>query len=298
MQISKTWRAAARAGSVTAVGIVAIVFAACGSSNESGGSTSPNLVQEQAVAFQHIHGLGIDTVDGSLLIATHTGLYRSMDENEPDIERVGKRTSDYMGFTVAGPKRFLASGHPSLDEGGPSHLGLIESTDRGQSWRSVSLRGQADFHALRASGDHVYGYDSTTGRLFASKDGGKTWASHKPPAAVHDLAIPPEQPDGLLAATEMGITISQDGGGSWRTRNRSHTGLLAWPTSDALYLVGGTGTVSLSRDGGRSFQPVGQIDGQPAAFLAHGRTLYVALEDGTVQQSGDRGRSWQVRVGK
>lgn len=56
-----------------------------------------------------------------------------------------------MGFTIAGPQHFLGSGHPDLREKLPSRLGLIASTDNGQSWQQLSLLGKADFHALHAA---------------------------------------------------------------------------------------------------------------------------------------------------
>jgi photosystem II stability/assembly factor-like uncharacterized protein len=41
---------------------------------------------------------------------------------------------------------------------------------------------------------------------------------------------------------------------------------------------------------------VGNLGGEPAAFLARSRSeLYVALHDGTVEQSKDGGRTWSVR---
>jgi hypothetical protein len=41
---------------------------------------------------------------------------------------------------------------------------------------------------------------------------------------------------------------------------------------------------------------LGEIGGQPAAFLAQGvRELYVALHDGTIKRSTDGGATWVVR---
>jgi photosystem II stability/assembly factor-like uncharacterized protein len=54
--------------------------------------------------------------------------------------------------------------------------------------------------------------------------------------------------------------------------------------------------VSASGDAGRSWQEVGQVGGQPAAFEGEGpEELYVALHDGTVKRSMDGGASWTVR---
>lgn len=62
-----------------------------------------------------------------------------------------------MALTVVGRDRFLASGHPDPRDprlrrrGRPPLLGLIESTDAGRPWSSISLLGDADFHALAAA---------------------------------------------------------------------------------------------------------------------------------------------------
>ncbi len=100
----------------------------------------------------HVHGLGINPADGSLFIATHTGLFRVGPTSRKAV-RVADRNQDTMGFSVVGPNRFLGSGHPDVDEAReqnlPSRLGLIESTDSGESWQPISLLGEADFHVLR-----------------------------------------------------------------------------------------------------------------------------------------------------
>jgi photosystem II stability/assembly factor-like uncharacterized protein len=72
-------------------------------------------------------------------------------------------------------------------------------------------------------------------------------------------------------------------------------GLLAWPSRDALYLVDGGGRIAVSTDAGRSFEPRGELGGQPAAFLGVDDQLYVALHDGTIKHSIDGGTTWTVR---
>ena len=58
----------------------------------------------------HIHGLGLNPADGSLFIATHTGLFRTPSDTDRSA-RVGDRYQDTMGFAVVGPDHFLGSGH-------------------------------------------------------------------------------------------------------------------------------------------------------------------------------------------
>jgi len=49
-------------------------------------------------------------------------------------------------------------------------LGLIESTDAGRTWSTLSLHGRADFHGLAFAHGLVYGYDSTSGQFMATRD--------------------------------------------------------------------------------------------------------------------------------
>ncbi|MGI8439453.1 MAG: F510_1955 family glycosylhydrolase, partial [Thermoleophilaceae bacterium] len=138
--------------------------------------------------------------DGSLFIATHTGLFR-LAKDQARAQRVGQSSQDTMGFTVVGPDRFLGSGHPGDLEGGPSLLGLIGSRDGGRGWRPVSLSGEADFHLLRAAGPRVYGADSSSGRLLVSADEGRTWSERRPPGDLVDLAVDPREGRRLVPRT-------------------------------------------------------------------------------------------------
>lgn len=248
----------------------------------------------------HVHGLGINPADNALFMATHTGLYK-VAEGDRKAERVGGRHQDTMGFTIVGPNRFLGSGHPDINEAReknlPSLLGLIESTDKGESWQPISLAGEADFHVLRFAGERVYGYDASNDRLLVSGDRGRSWQELEKPGPLVDLAADPGDDRRIVVASagglEEGLFESRDGGESWK-RVSEAVGLLAWP--GRLYLIAGGGEVFASRDGGRRLEHRGEIGGQPAALVAEGqRELYVALHDGTIKHSTDDGTTWTVR---
>jgi photosystem II stability/assembly factor-like uncharacterized protein len=249
-----------------------------------------------------VHGLGVDPEDGALFIATHTGLYR-VPETARKAERVGERYQDTMGFTIVGPNRFLGSGHPDVNEAQerdlPPLLGLIESTDAGQTWQPISLLGEADFHVLRFAGRRVFGYDASNDRLLVSADRGRTWDELEKPGPIVDLAVAPLTPGRLVVASaggqEEGLFESRDGGETWR-RVGAAVGLLAWPEARTLYVVVGGGQVFASGDGGATLRHLGEIGGQPAALLAQSEDeLYVALHDGTIKRSADGGVTWTVR---
>jgi hypothetical protein len=274
--------------------------AACGGDDSPGQSAEQQPSEQQPAggteSVHHIHGLGVDPSNGTLYVATHTGLFQAAGGVQ-QMRRIGDSAQDIMGFSVVGPDRFIGSGHPDPnDTSSPPNLGLIASRDAGESWKNISLLGEADFHVLHSSGQRTYGYDGTQGRLMVSNDGGRRWAQRTPPAAMFDLAIHPGGPDRIVASTDRGVFVSANAGKAWRPLRDDTAGLLAWPAADRLYLVDGQGQVQRSGDGGRQWQPTGSIGGQPAAFIAHESELYAALADSTVKRSTDGGATWTVRA--
>jgi hypothetical protein len=280
--------------SALVLALVAVGVGACGGDADEPAERKPVINDPGPV---HVHGLGINPADGALFVATHTGLFRAA-PGERRARRVADRYQDTMGFTVTGPNSFLGSGHPDGRDDLPPFLGLIRSTDAGKSWQPVSLLGERDFHVLEAAGKRIYGYgsdfDSQQASVLVSDDGGRSWQERKPPEPLISLAIDPKDPNHVVASGERGTYVSSDAGGGWRPLG-GDPGLLAW-SRRALCRVGGGGDVSCSSDRGRSWQRVGTIGGQPAAFESAGDELYVALHDGTVKRSADNGETWVVRT--
>ena len=178
---------------------VAVALTSGGDGVKSGaGSSGPG-----AETIADVHGVGVNPADKALYLASHSGLFRSA-PGASTATRVEAPEQDLMGFTIAGPDRFMASGHPGAGQDGPSSLGLIESRDRGRTWRPVSLEG-SDLHLLRAAGEAVYAFD---GELRVSRDGGRSWEERSAPAGLIDLAIDPARGDRVLASTESGVQVS------------------------------------------------------------------------------------------
>ena len=244
----------------------------------------------------HVHGLGINPADGSLFVATHTGLFRAARVERRAI-RVADRFQDTMGFTVVGPNYFLGSGHPDGREQLPPFLGLIRSRDGGKSWRPVSLLGKRDFHVLEAAGKRVYGFGSdfeTRAQGFlASVDGGRSWKERQVPDPLIALALDPEDPERLLASGERALYLSKDAGRRWLPID-GPAGLVAW--TDRIVVVDDRGAVHSAEDPNGRLRKIGEIGGRPAALESGPeRALYVALHDGTIKHSDDAGRSWSVQ---
>jgi hypothetical protein len=267
-----------------------VVVALAGCSADDGGEQSGSDPASQGVSpLGHIHGLGVNPADDSLFVATHLGVYRVANGTA---ERIADRTQDTMAFTVVGPDHFLASGHPDLREDLPAHLGLIESTDAAGKWQSLSLLGEADFHALEVTGDRVYGYDGLSGTLMLSTDR-STWDT-RAAAEILDLAANPDDPDLLLATTPAAdLLVSRDGG---LTFGPSSDGpdlvMLDWADAEQLVGLGADGTVQVSTDDGATWDLRGQVPGQAQALDATREKWHVATTAG-IFLSTDAGTTWE-----
>jgi hypothetical protein len=243
-------------------------------------------------ALEHVHGLGVNPADGMLYVASHHGVFRV--DGEGDSEQIAGRTQDFMGFTIVGPDHFLASGHPGPhDEGQPSNLGLIESTDAAQNWTALSLSGEADFHGMEAKHGRIYGYDSQSGQIMISTDQ-QNW-ERRARLGIADIAVAPDQPDEIIATTDQGPARSTDAGRTFSVMsNGPILTLVDWPDSGGLLGVAPNGTIYVSSDRGATWTRRGQVTGSPAAITTYGDSdVYVATED-TIQHSRDNGATFAV----
>ncbi|MET8825686.1 F510_1955 family glycosylhydrolase [Streptomyces sp. NPDC004610] len=266
---------------------LAVTLTACSSGTGTGADADP-----AEVTVSHVHGLGIDPADGLLYVATHEGVV-AVDEGG-GARRVSDK-ADYMGFTVAGAGTFLGSGHPAPGGDGPGNRGLIESTDSGTTWRTRSLAGTTDFHALEYAHDTVYGYDSTNGVLRVSADR-TTWDTRAELAAL-DIAVSPADPELVLATTESGIARSTDGGRTFTEGSAPVMGFLSWPRATVLYGLDQSGALHRSADGGANWTPSGTVPGGPPQALTavDADRILAATQDG-VYESRDGGRTFTARL--
>mgnify|MGYP003133799498 CR=1 FL=1 len=271
---------------VAAIAVVAVIILTnTGSDHDAPGAES----------IAHVHGLGIDPNDGVLHVATHNGLYRMPDDGP--VERISAERHDFMGFTVDGPDRFLASGHPGIGTEAFQELdrplfGLIESTDGGRTWEPVSLSGEVDFHGLEAAHGNVYGFDSTSGRLLVSTDGGSTW-EQRSNIPIADLAIDPADEDRIVASTAEGLAESADGGRTWQLLDGPAVVFLDWHAERGLWGLDGQGTVH--RLEGGAWRAVEDLAGSPQALLVHDNGIVASVDDGsTVIHTSDEGQGWAV----
>jgi photosystem II stability/assembly factor-like uncharacterized protein len=197
---------------IAALVVAAAVLFVVGCGDDQQGSSPGSKLDDPGPV--HVHGLGINPKDGALFISTTRAFSRrgGRTEGERRSTRVADRYQDTMGFTIAGPDRFLGSGHPDFqkDPDLPPLLGLIRSEDAGQSWEPVSMLGANRLYLIRGDGS-----------VSISRDSGKAWRQVGE-IGGRPAAFEAEGPRDLYAALHDGtVQRSTDGGQSWEVRSRS-----------------------------------------------------------------------------
>jgi hypothetical protein len=196
---------------ISVVAIFAVLFGFWYFTNRQTNTTSEN------VQFIHIHGIGY-TVDGRQLFVTAHDGFRIYEEGHwivPDLP-----INDYMGYSPTN-SGFYSSGHP----GQPKQinpLGLVKSTDGGQTLTTLGFLGQSDFHLMGVGYEShaIYVLNPQENAILSvglhySLDDGKTWHPSQAGGVVGNIiqiAVHPTQGNIIALATEGGLFVSTDDG--------------------------------------------------------------------------------------
>lgn len=249
-----------RIGPLVSCAAILLALAACAPASPQASTTPSIELPGKALPSSHVHGLTVNGDTSQVLLATHDGLF---DVTKQTARKIGG-TNDLMGFTAARDGVFYASGHPGPGSDLPNPLGLIRSTDGGQTWEKLSRQGESDFHALTATKSGIVAFD---GQLQTSPDG-ETWHTVAATFAPAVLAGHPDS-DTVLSTTTEGIQRSTDSGATWAL---DKTGPViqyaAFATPDEAAGVAPDGTTYYSADAGTSWTKKGRIDGEVLAIAA------------------------------
>lgn len=290
---------------VAALTALVATVAGCVVTNPGEGQGQPPAPEFEA-EVSHVHAVDLDETTGFVHIATHEGILLAGmphdGETVSEANPLGNWRGDAMGLTRVGD-RLLVSGHPAADEEAPANIGLRESDLSGDEWTTLSLEGEADFHALAAGGTSagsamLAGLDSVSGRVLVSPDGGAGWQQ----GAVIEARSLAWNADAtqLFATTPNGLVVSGDRGQSFE------------PATDAPYLV----LLAASPPGASSFTMVGiDVDGvlhrtedgvtwqtvgtlpMVADAVSVGATGAIVIADTSqVMHSVDNGTTWNLIV--
>jgi hypothetical protein len=260
-----------------------------GPANPSGSSSSAVLGGDLVtLPSAHVHALARDPGSGKLVVAAHDGLY-TYDGVTP--ERVGP-VIDLMGFTVAGPGHYYASGHPGTATDLPQPVGLIESRDGGRTWTVLSRGGRSDFHALTTTGQTVIGFD---GAVRATADG-RAWTDGDLDAEPRTLAGSGSGST-VLATTAEGLMRSTDGGVTWREVHEAPWLLMAaFGDGDAVVGLTPYGQVHTSADAGQTWRATELL--APEAHALHvsggGAGMEILVASGQTVLTSERGRPFEA----
>ncbi len=285
------------------IGIAAIAIGA-GVTISIQSPNSPPANDSRIVSWPHVHGLGIDPSDRSILyIATHGDFYQSVNGGPP--VKVDKNRADYMAFNAP-----QSVGHPLYASGHPltgGNTGLIKSTDGGQTWERVSnvLEPPVDFHAMAVSKSDpnlILGFDSAGRGLFKTADAGKTWEKLEYQEYILALAISPGDSQIVFAGTGDGIFQSNDGGKSWIQLDQ-YRGIAIPAVSfdeDSILYASNKFGLSKSSDLGVTWEKINSPDLTitSVAVDSQNKFMYVAgYSSGGSQEvyrSIDDGKTWQL----
>jgi len=149
--------------------------------------------------------------------------------------------------------------------------GLFVSRDRGRSWSAVpftterndtsgAVASVSPVRAIRTDNNNSYVWALTQRELEISGDGGKTWIAR---------TLPVEHRGGLhfytsgeatvVLASDRGVFISRDAGGSWRQANLSELSLEDMASvKSAIVVSTAKGVLFVSRDSGKTW---GHLEG-------------------------------------
>lgn len=220
----------------------------------------------------HVHGVVVD--GGELLLGTHDGVHR-VDPSTGEAVRVGTSRDDFMGFSGDADSILVASGHPGPGSSLPNPLGLLTSVNGGETWRSVSLLGQVDFHGLAVFGDSIVGWD-TRGTLQLSTDRGQTW---QPGPLVTPTSVTWFDDQVWLGTPDRGLLVWNPGSDSLQEVGVPGILVATSPSGASLWRLDGDGGVHRSSDG-NVWQDMGSVSRveafaatDDAAFAVTGTTI-------------------------
>ena len=107
------------------------------------------------------------------------------------------------------------------------------------------------------------------------------------------LAVDPGDPGRVVATTEQGPVLSDDGGKSFVQLDGAPLLLfVAWPSSEALWGVSPDGAVYVSADAGGSWDARGQVE-VPFAFTVGQDGSVVVATETQILISGDGGQTFE-----
>lgn len=259
-----------------------------------------------SIELPHIHGIGYSADGRQLVVPAHDG-FRVFVDGGWQIPELP--VNDYMGY-AATDDGFYSSGHPGPSGELVNPLGLVKSSDGGKSMAMLGFQGETDFHLMGVGYRNHAIYvlnpapnSTLSAGLHRSLDDGKTWQQSAAQGLTSEpiqVAVHPQDANIVALATEGGLWLSSDYGGSFKRIGAAETVTAASFSPDGQKLFFGSATLSRYDMTSKQVSPmaapalpqqdaIAYVAGNPAqpeeiAIATFGRNIF---------RSPDSGQSWQ-----
>lgn len=265
--------------------------------------------------YGHIHSLFRNPTDGTMLMGTHHGLFKSVDEGKTfaKVATGGEvMAEDFMNFAFdKNTNTIYAGGHD---------VGIVKSIDGGLTWSKADngIKG-TDIHALAINPldtSRLYAFSVDNG-VFGTKDGAKSWYRiddgpiNPSVRALGYMATPSPMDRNMRTdkTTNIGYLWAGTSGGLFS----SFTCFCGWTKTDGIsdnatiytlapdpvnrsrMLVGTRDGVFKTTDEGKTFIKINTdiADVTAIAFdLSDSKIVFSATDGGTLYRSADSGETW------
>ncbi|WP_042354978.1 F510_1955 family glycosylhydrolase [Bacillus rubiinfantis] len=185
--------------------------------------TPYKISEVTSLSVSRILGVGYPGNDHALYLASNRGLKLYRDGKW---YKTTTNNHQYMGFQAI-KHGFIASGHPQKGTGLKDPLGIIKSSDKGESFEKLAFYGKTNFYFMAAgySGNGIYVISENQNESLHpgvnySNDGGESWEKSELTGFDADsfgmLAVNPENDDILAMATRTGIYYSVNNGNTMK----------------------------------------------------------------------------------
>jgi len=295
---------------------LALALAACGGSDggaqNTPGATSPTQapINGFGIAANHVHSM-LTLPPHVLLLATHYGIYRSLDEGaswQLVAGGPGQLMSGLMEYAMSSSpldsQRLYVLTQPSA-AGYQGTPGLYTSADQGKTWKlsvaaaSISSRYIYTEAAGNDSPDEVYIYLSELGNLGLKRslDDGQhfTTTGTLPFDLIFGIVALPGAPGQLFVYGSEGMASSNDGGIHWHVISAIQGGVQDMVTAGPnkpIYASGDAG-IYVSSDGGKTFKLVYSQASYSALAVSSQQPQVLYGKTGTsIYRSSDGGKTW------
>ncbi|MGW5954075.1 F510_1955 family glycosylhydrolase [Bacillus mycoides] len=192
--------------------------------------------------IEHIHGIGYARNMPGVSIATHSGI--KVYQNGKWLETTTE-LHDYMGFQAT-KNGFFASGHPEPGANFKNPLGLMKSSDGGNTLEKLAFYGESDFHNLAVgyNTEAIYLYNERPNSklqqgFYFSTNSGQEWKNSKLQglsSTIHSFSVHPDQSSVIAVSAKDGVYLSTDYGNAFKLFSKSlESTAVTFSDEDVIY---------------------------------------------------------------